>query len=692
MKSSWSPSCSIHIHQPVRKSIMPPIKLVMAAATLLILGLLSGCGNNPYAANDNDKSILYLALAEDPKTMDPSIAYDVPSASVIDVIYPAFLQYHYLKRDPFVLEPALGESEPTRENFPVVVEDNGKKINKTGERWTFHIKHGLLYQDDPCFAGGKGREITGADFLFCFRRMGDPKVDCPIVTFFNEKILGYTEFQSHLKSLASPGVSDYNAPVEGLQFDAADPYTFRIVLNQPYPQLRYLMAMHFTSPLAHEAVAAYGKKLARHPVGCGAFVMTEYSPRSRIVLSVNPNRRKEFYPAEGAPGDRELGLLSDAGKLLPLVQKVQFNIVRESITSWNTFLQGYQDTSVVTQQNYQQVLGTAGNSTLSGDMKKRGIRLHLAVAVDCWYFVFNWEDPTFGGGSEKNRKLRKAISLALDQRTELDLLRQGLGKPAQSLIPPGLYGYDPNYKNPYRQTDPGMTKAKQLLAEAGYPDGIDPKTGKRLEMSWLNSHNDPLGRQMIGLVTKELEDGLGIRVKSETLRFPIFQAKVDKGEFQFIDWGWVADYPDPENFDFLLYGPNKRPGPNHAAYSNPEYDRIFEQMQVMDNSPQRKELIIKMRDIAERDLPIIPRYHEEVYALAQPWVTNYKTHPVSLDLHKYRGVNVALRSRLRDEWNHPVFWPIPVVVLLLFLGTLPALNVVKARTERKVRRHKGENS
>src|SRR5262249_1050591 len=157
-----------------------------------------------------------------------------------------------------------------------------------------------------------------------------------------------------------------------------------------------------------EAVERYGKDLARHPVGSGAFVLAEYTPKGRIVLVKNPNFRPDYYPSEGAPGDREAGLLEAAGQRLPLAEKIQINIVRESITNWNLFLQGYQDFAGVSQENFQQVMGRAGQPStgqLSLAMAQRRIRLHREVGVDIYYFAFNMDDPTFGGLSESNRKL-----------------------------------------------------------------------------------------------------------------------------------------------------------------------------------------------------------------------------------------------------------------------------------------------
>lgn len=307
---------------------------------------LTGCNNNPYPAGETAQPVLYLSLADDPKTLDPSIGYDIASGSIIDPIYPAYFEYNYLKRNPFELDLAVGAVPPKRTPFSYTATEHGKTTTKTGEEWTFRIKSGLHFQDDPCFPGGKGREITAADILYSFRRMADPAITCPIVSYFDDKILGMAAYEKHNQDrMQQQQPSDYNFPIEGLQLDPSDPYTFRIRLNTAYPQLRYLMAMHFTTPLAHEAVERYGKELARHPVGSGAFVLTTYKPKGEIILKANPNYREDYYPTEGEPGDREKGLLNDAGKRLPLVKEAHFSILREGVTAWNLFLQGYQDLS-----------------------------------------------------------------------------------------------------------------------------------------------------------------------------------------------------------------------------------------------------------------------------------------------------------------------------------------------------------
>ena len=157
--------------------------------------------------------------------------------------------------------------------------------------------------------------------------------------------------------------------------------------------------------------------------------------------------------------------------------------------------------------------------------------------------------------------------------------------------------------------------AKQLLAEAGYPDGIDPKTGEKLVLNYDNSATSPASRQQVGILTRMIER-TGIKVNSRSTRSNVFQDKIGKGQHQFIFYGWFADYPDPENFVFLLYGPNKKPGPNSANYQNPEYDKLFEQMRAMDDSPERQAIIVKMRDIATEDCAWIPVFHSVSLSLA----------------------------------------------------------------------------
>jgi oligopeptide transport system substrate-binding protein len=670
-------------------TIFSRLAFLLWGLSLFGLGFgLAGCDNSPYPPGETGKSILYLALGDDPKTLDPTVAYDVASGEVVNLIYPAYLEYDHLKRNPLQLDLDLGATMPVYQSVPVRETVDGKQGTRMGQLWTFHIRHDLRFQDDPCFPGGKGRPITAADFVFSFKRIADPGVNCPIVNYLDDKVVGMHDFEDYQMQREKRGLPpDYSYPLPGLQLDPHDPYTFRILLDRPYPQLRYLMAMSFTTPIPHEAVEKYGKNFARHPVGCGTFMLKEYVPKDRIVLVVNPNRHPEYYPSEGEPGDRAAGLLVDAGKQLPLVKEIRFSIIKEPLTAWNLFQQGYLDLSGVSQINFQQALSSPGQ--LSPEMRARGIRLFKTTGADVSYFIFNMDDPVYGGYTRRAKLLRHAIALAMNQQEFIDLLFVGLGKPAQFLIPPGLFGYDPNYKNPYQQYN--LELAKKLLAEAGYPGGVDPKTGQRLVLYYDNSGVDAEGRLQTALVIKQIQK-LGIEVVPRSWRFPIFQSRVDQGQFQFIYFGWVADYPDPENFLLLLYGPNRRPGPNAAAYNNPAYNALFTKMRAMEDGPERAEIIRQMRNIAVEDGPMIYGVHSESYGLVQPWLRNVKPNPIALDSPKYYAVDATKRLRLQREWNRPNLWPLVGLVVFLTVGSLPAVQVVRQRSRRHVRVHPPKES
>ncbi len=663
--------------------------------------LLSGCTNNPYPEEELDKPTLQVALLDDPKTMDPTTAGDSVSSNVIDVIFPSFYKYHYLKRKPLVLELGLGAELPKRTDATVVFSELPKlgakdapetassnpKTSK-GEKWTFRIKKGLRFQDDPCFPGGKGREITADDFIFSLKRQGDPRIEGGLSETFADLVPGFRQFsKTNQQRLKSGGKVDYGVPISGLERDPVDPYSFSITFRHKYPQIEFQMARHYTSPLPHEAIEKYGAEFARHPVGCGAFYLEEYRPRSRIVLRANPNRMKEYYPFEGSPGDEELGLLEDRGKLLPFVERVQFNIIRESITAWNFFLQGYLDSSAVTQTNFEQAIGASGAGKLSEEMSGKGIKMTHSPRMNILQLGFNMTDNQVGGYTEKHRKLRQAITLSVDSQEFIDLAALGVGTPAQTMLPPSVVGYDPSYRNPYRQ--PNLEKAKALLSEAGYPNGIDSETGKKFVLVWENANVTPSARQMTAIIKKQIER-LGISVDTRSVPFSVITTHIRQGLFQFTDMHWTADYPDSENFYFLLNGPDMRPGQNGTAYDNPEYNRLFALLQPMPEGEERQKILKKLRDIAVEDCPQVYLSHAEDLILMQTWTKNYKPHPVSNEVYKYRRVDGSLRKKLRESWNQPLYWPVLVAIGLFALINIPTLGVIRKRSSRKIRRIKEE--
>ncbi len=241
------------------------------------------------------------------------------------------------------------------------------------------------------------------------------------------------------------------------------------------------------------------------------------------------------------------------------------------------------------------------------------------MAASLWYVGFNMLDPVVGGLGEDRRKLRQALSIAFDYDEFISIFLNGRGIPAQGPIPPGLFGYVEGVAglNPYVYEARGgriarrpIEAARRLLAEAGYPNGRNAKTGEPLVLYFdtMASGPMPVAARLDEEAARQAQRAAG----GARHRLQPFSGQDPQGQCPLFEWGWNADYPDPENFFFLLYGPHKKVGSggeNAANYDSPEFDRLFEQMKDMDNGPARQQVIDAMLDVVRRDAPWIFAYH-----------------------------------------------------------------------------------
>jgi ABC-type transport system substrate-binding protein len=411
-----------------------------------------------------------------------------------------------------------------------------------------------------------------------------------------------------------------------------------------------------------------------------------------MVLERNPNFPGEPYPGEGEPQDAAQGLLADAGKPMPLVDRVVFSLEKETIPYWNKFLQGYYDASGITSDNFDQVIQVSGtgDAQLTPKMQQQGIRLDTSVATSIMYIGFNMLDPVVGGSSERARKLRQAISIALDQEDFISIFLNGRGIAAQGPIPPGIFGYREGEAgiNPYMYDwldgEPrrkSVDHAKRLLAEAGYANGIDRDTGKPLIVYFDSTLTGVGAKARSDWLIKQLQK-IQLQLVLRTTDYNRFQEKMRKGTAQLYYWGWNADYPDPENFLFLFHGPQgkaKFSGENASNFANTEFDLVFERMRAMENGPERQLLVDRLVEILRREAPWAGGFFPKDFALAHQWVYNRKTNKMANNGLKYQRLDPALRERLRQQWNKPVLWPIGLAAIVLVGGLLPAVSAYRRR-------------
>ncbi len=462
--------------------------------------------------------------------------------------------------------------------------------------------------------------------------------------------------------------------------------------------------MIFFSPMPWEADEFYSQPLLIHknmtlntfPVGTGPYMLTVNNPNKEIVLVKNPNFNHEFYPKEGEPGDVKKGYLADAGKPLPFIDEVVFVLDKETIPRWNKFLQGYYDKSGIAAESFEQAVkvDANGKAYLTPDMQKMGIGLSTTVVPGIFYIGFNMLDPVVGGYSEKQRSLRQAISIALDYEEYIAIFFNGRGVPAQGPIPPGIFGYIKGEKgiNPYvyywfdgRPQRRSLVEAKKLLAEAGYPGGVDPKTKKSLVLNYdVATTGSPDEKAQFDWLREKFAK-LGIQLNIRATLYNRFQDEVRHGKVQIFSWGWMADYPDPENFLFLLYSPNGKVnygGENATNYSNPEVDRLFEAIRDLPNGPERQRKINALLAMVRKDSPWAWGFYPISFTLSHQWNRSSKPHGIANNVLKYERLNPARRADLRRQWNSPHVWPLWVLIGFVVIMFIP-LTITYWRRERR---------
>lgn len=546
------------------------------------------------------------------KGLDPIQAEDVYSSLEMAKVYEGLLEYHYLKR-PYELAPNLAAAMPTISADQLV--------------YTFKLKEGVQFHDNPCFPDSKGRELTAQDFVYSFKRLADPKHQARGFWVIDGKIKGLNEWR---EKYANADAADYTEDIAGLQ--AIDHYTLQFSLTQPYPQFLYALAMLPCYVVAQEAVQHYGKEFVNHPVGTGPFTLETFNPHdTKIVYHKNPTFRNKRFPAEAAEEYKHM--LTYAGKKLPLVDKIVNHILPQEQPRWLKFQKGQIDVIDVSRGNI--LLEAIRNQELIPAVKEKGVELFIAPEVSTSFFIFNNAHPLF----KTNRKLRQAMSLAFDGEGYNKLFTNGTAILAQSILPPGLAGYQASYVNPYRVYD--VKKAKQYLAEAGYPGG------QGLPVITLDIGSDTNQKQR-GEFFQQCMKAIGIKVNVVTNPWPELMKKIHKKTTMLHAMTWSADYPDAENFFQLLYGPHQSSGLG-ANFDDAAFNALYEKATVMPDSPARTALYERLNQMAGESVPLIYIVHPTRFSLHQGWVKNYCWSDLHYGIEQYFDVDLAQKQALMPK-------------------------------------------
>ncbi len=693
---------------------------------LLLTSCKDSAINSPYTLENDSDVVAYSSFSLRPKHLDPARSYSANETIFTGQIYEPPLQYHFLKR-PYQLEPLTSKTMPTI----TYIDDYGKEISdKHPEKVAYslyqvEIKPGIYFQNHPAFSRDEQndflyhdlndqqlenihsladfkihqtRELTADDYIYQIKRLADPSVNSPILGLMSEYIIGLSDSAHKLRQ---SGQQYDLASLEIKGVEKLDRYRYQIKIKGIYPQFLYWLAMPFFAPVPWEADSFYQQaglsdkniNLDWYPIGTGPFKLIENNPNSRMVLVKNENYHPDFYPIEGDKNEHQ-SLLTDAGMKLPFIDKVVFTLEKENTSYWNKFLQGYYDVSSVSSDTFEQAISVteAGSLGLTEQMKRKGLNLKSTIETSIFYIGFNMLDPVVGGYSEENKKLRQAISIAIDYDEFISIFLNGSGVPAHGPIPPGIFGntaainqtiYSLENNSVVRRP---ISEAKLLLAEAGYPEGRSAISGEPLVINLDVPSSGPSAKSQFDWLRKQLKK-IDIQLVIRNTDYNRFQDKMRKGQAQLFQWGWNADYPDPENFLFLLYGPNskvKAHGENAANYKNKEFDDLFEQLRVMKNSEQRQEIIDQALAILTDDAPWVWGFHPKLISLYHSWNHNVKPNIMANNTLKYRRIDVSERDKLQQNWNSPILWPIGIIIVGLCVMILPAYIMYRRKMSKRI--------
>lgn len=555
-----------------------------------------------FAAADPSKVVRSVFEAPD-DGFDMVRTANLYSAWVSEAIFETLLGYDYLAR-PAKLVPRLAEALP--------------EITDGGKTYVFRIRKGIYFSPDAAFKG-KRRELTANDFAYAFKRVLDPVNRSPSASFLAGKIVGLDALAEQAKKT---GKFNYDAPVAGIQMP--DPHTLRLQLNEADYNFQYAMAYVVTAAVAREAVEAYGPNIAQHPVGTGPYMLHQYTPRSKIVLVANPDFRGFVWDFQPSTDVADMQIVRDMqGKQMPQVGRVEISIIEEEQSRWLAFQDKQIDIDWIPQVAATSVLE---GGKLKPEFSAQGLQLTRLTTPGITYTLFNFRNPVLGGFSLEKIALRRAIAMAYDVKADIAQIRRGQAIKAEMTIPPGVSGYDPAYR---RSIAYDINLANQLLDRYGY---------KRDQDGWRSL---PDGKPLLLVMTGEANstsrihaeiwkrglDQLGIKADFPVSNFADNLKAATECKLMMWTGAWYADYPEGENFQQLMYGPNAGQG-NHGCYQSAAFDALFRKAMALPPGPERTELYKQMNRQAEADTVWVLGVYRIRNWVNRPWIKGFKRHPI----------------------------------------------------------------
>ena len=595
-------------------------RIFAVAAALVVAASLDAL---PAAAQSRGANALvktlHVAFPVAETGFDPQATSDLYSDHVQRAIFETLYGFDYLAR-PYQRVPRTAAAMP--------------QIDDGGRTWTFRVREGIYFADDPAF-NGKKRELTAADYVYSWKRLLDPRVRSPFSWYLQGKIVGA---DAVVDAAQKSGRFDYDAPIEGLV--ALDRYTIRLRLKEPdYILLGYLCSSPMAA-VAREVIERYGDTngwTMEHPVGTGPFVLKSWRRGQQIVLEANPNYRDERFPEPADAADRKQ-FADVIGKRLPLVDRIDITIMEEANPRLLAFESRALDYVDVPSELADHVLDASNK--LKREYAARGVTLQRLTQPALQYAYFNMQDPVVGGYSKDRIALRRALILAFNTPELISVVYQGQALAATQLIPPSVPGHDDslNVAVPY---DPAAARA--LLDKFGYVDRDgdgwrDLPDGKPFTLVMAST---PTTRDReIDEIWQRCLKAVGVRVEFTKQKWPDLLKMGKAGQLQMWRIGWINAYAEGDAFAQLLYGRNIGQT-NYARFDLPAYDDLYRRSRTLPDGAERNRLYRQMAELVAAYNPWALHVYTVENTLVEPWVRGYKKHAYWSHPWQYIGIDTA---------------------------------------------------
>jgi ABC-type transport system substrate-binding protein len=392
--------------------------------------------------------------------------------------------------------------------------------------------------------------------------------------------------------------------------------------------------------VAREVVEKYSDGIMEHPVGTGAFMLSDWVRSSHITLVRNPQYRDDFFHINPAADDVKAlqFAVRHNGQKMPFIDKVEISIIEESQPRWLAFVNA--ETDVLTPDVPTDLVPLAypGNK-LAPNLARKGIEVQRTALVRNSLVIFNMDDPVMGGYTPERVALRRAVGLGIDIPAVIANVFKYQAIPAQTLIYPHQLGYDPSLRTEMGQHD--VARANAMLDSYGYL----PRNGSR----WRNLpdgapftltelDNGTQRDRILDEILKKSFDSIGIQIAFSTHQFPENLKSAQTGTYQIWFLGNSTTSPDPGEDLKNYYGPAAG-GDNLTRFALPEYDALFHQQNELPDGPARMAVIMRMRDLVNAYAPAKLAYHQIAIELWHPWLKGFHFDPFLDDWWRYVDID-----------------------------------------------------